>query len=128
MHSTLSHALKRISTKYFQKAKMYALNGEPPCDRFLDRVQGVQVPDDDPAILALDSLEPLTQSLSISQLPLPLQKTSKMEEQPMQGRRPRQESTASGFKSIKPTDVTSFSLEWRRVEDWERRLENMSNF
>jgi hypothetical protein len=47
---------------------MYALNGEPPCDRFLDRVQGVQVPDDDPAIL-------------------PLQKTSKIinpEEQPMQ--------------------------------------------
>jgi hypothetical protein len=131
MHSTLSHALKRISTKYFQKAKMYALNGEPPCDCFLDRVQGVQVPDDDPAILAqhsrrnpmgreeqtLDSLEPLTQSLLISQLPLPLQKTSKIinpEEQLMQGRRPRQESAASGFKSIKPTD---FSLEWRRVED-----------
>jgi len=52
MHSTLSHALKRISTKYFQKAKMYALNGEPPCDRFLDRVLGAQVPDDEPAIPA----------------------------------------------------------------------------
>jgi hypothetical protein len=47
MHSTMSHALKRISIKYFEKAKMYALNGEPPCDRFLDRVPGVQVPPDE---------------------------------------------------------------------------------
>jgi hypothetical protein len=67
----------------------------------------------------LDSLELLTQSLSISQRPLPLQKTSKITnpvEQPMQGLRPRQKTTANGFKSIKPTDVTSFSLEWRRAE------------
>jgi hypothetical protein len=28
--STVSHALKRISIKYFEKAKMYALNGERP--------------------------------------------------------------------------------------------------
>jgi hypothetical protein len=37
-----------------------------------------------------------------------------LEEQLMQVLRPRQETTENGFK---PTDVTSFSLEWRRAED-----------
>ena len=64
MNSTLSHALKRISIKYFQKAKIYALNGEPPCDRFLHRVPGVQVPEDEPAIPTQHSRQnPLAKTL-----------------------------------------------------------------
>ena len=79
----------------------------------------------------LDSLEQLTQSLLTSQLPLPSQKISKIinpEEQPMQGLRPRQESTVNGSKFIKLIDATSSSLEWRRAEDWERKRESTSNF
>mgnify|MGYP006165262259 FL=1 len=50
MHCTISQALKRISTKYFDKAKMYALNGEPACEHYLDRVPGVRIPTDEPIV------------------------------------------------------------------------------